>query len=841
MSTKDLERLLAEQVDEDGRRAEREKAIAALTVERAVLFTDIVGSTEFFEKHGDVAGMTLLQRHDALLHPLVAANRGRIVKTIGDAIMAVFDDSLDGVRCGVAMQAALTTERQRRTDEPIHVRIGVHAGKVFQKGDDVFGDTVNTAARINHEARSDEVLLSKSLYEKIPASEGLRGIPRGSAPLKGKAEPVPLVGLALGATDAATLMQPEVGLEYTPAPASNPELFVLELQLGARGLKVSAIDGAGDKGTVKAYEELPVTPADLSAAAAGFEPFMTGNASSYRDRIRERGEGLFASGLSERARRHLTQTSLHFLRLHLDDELVHVPWELMHDGKQFLGLRFAIGRNVSARGDSAPQVPSRPGRGHALVISNATGDLAAAKVEGTAVAGLLRDGYAGEVRHLEGPVTRAAFFKALAGCEVLHFAGHSQAAQGAVRGGFQLADGIATPDEVVHACGAAAPSLVFANSCGSATSAGWTEASTRNFSLASALLMRGSQHYIGPMWDIPDEDALAFALRFYEKALSGVPFGEAVRAARVSLFSSGRQPLSFAGYVLYGPPRTAFHASSVKLRDVSEKMRSSHADAIPVGVVPGAAASGGAHPVDALHKAITDARSSTGLLKWGRWFLVAGTVAGLAGKAAMGIVDFVHASKAVLPVVVATATPGTTVAAAATPATTVVAMLGSAGRHEGPVRVAVLPFKNLSDDAAFNAGEGMQESVITALGGDSGVSSIDAAQGTAGGGAKYGFDETWARKWILDGKEVPAFNRDALAALGKYEGAEVIVVGAYQKSGTSIRANARFVDAETGQVLQTVKVDRGDGDVFKLEDALGDATKRLIPTMKTKMRPGKTP
>ena len=108
------------------------------------MFTDIVGSTEYFERKGDLEGIALLKRHNDLLFPIVGEHRGRIVKTIGDAIMAVFQADADAVGCAIAMQQTLAEHRRGQPRDAIHVRIGVHAGEALERDGDVFGDTVNT-------------------------------------------------------------------------------------------------------------------------------------------------------------------------------------------------------------------------------------------------------------------------------------------------------------------------------------------------------------------------------------------------------------------------------------------------------------------------------------------------------------------------------------------------------------------------------------------------------------------------------------------------------------------------------------------------------------------------
>jgi CHAT domain-containing protein len=111
---------------------------------------------------------------------------------------------------------------------------------------------------------------------------------------------------------------------------------------------------------------------------------------------------------------------------------------------------------------------------------------------------------------------------------VLHFAGHVRKGQGDLDGGFVLHDGIVTAADLKRALGKSAPLLVFANGCHASTSEKWAAAS----SLAQALLLAGVRHTLAQMWAGPDADALSFALRFYEAALAGVPFGECARDAR---------------------------------------------------------------------------------------------------------------------------------------------------------------------------------------------------------------------------------------------------------------------------------------------------------------------
>src|SRR4051812_20640597 len=169
----------------------------------AVLFTDIVGSTAFFEQRGDIEGLALVHRHNDLLFPVVKAHRGRVIKTIGDSIMAAFLDAKDGVLCATALQETLAQETGTAAHERIRIRVGVHFGRVLKDGDDVFGDTVNTAARVASAADGDEILVSQALIDALPAGARPATTPRRALSAKGKSAPVPVVALAWRETDRA--------------------------------------------------------------------------------------------------------------------------------------------------------------------------------------------------------------------------------------------------------------------------------------------------------------------------------------------------------------------------------------------------------------------------------------------------------------------------------------------------------------------------------------------------------------------------------------------------------------------------------------------------------------
>jgi serine/threonine protein kinase/class 3 adenylate cyclase len=133
-----------------------------------VLFTDVVGSTSFFERNGDTAGLVMIHRHDELAARAIQQYEGTVVKTIGDSAMAEFPNP------GAAVRAAVEIERQflklnltLPEDQRVEVRIGVHTGVGFRKGNDLFGDVVNVTARIVKRTAPAQILISRPMYEAV--------------------------------------------------------------------------------------------------------------------------------------------------------------------------------------------------------------------------------------------------------------------------------------------------------------------------------------------------------------------------------------------------------------------------------------------------------------------------------------------------------------------------------------------------------------------------------------------------------------------------------------------------------------------------------------------------
>jgi class 3 adenylate cyclase len=144
----------------------------------AILFTDVVGSTELLDRLGDDAAHQVRRRHFALLREAVGNHGGREVKSLGDGLMVVFGGVDAAVACGVAMQRAMSA-----SDDPLELRVGIASGEVVCEDGDYFGRPVIVARRLCDAASGGQTLVSEP-----PPGADAHAV--GPLTLKGLSEPV---------------------------------------------------------------------------------------------------------------------------------------------------------------------------------------------------------------------------------------------------------------------------------------------------------------------------------------------------------------------------------------------------------------------------------------------------------------------------------------------------------------------------------------------------------------------------------------------------------------------------------------------------------------------------
>ncbi|MGA0598047.1 adenylate/guanylate cyclase domain-containing protein [Enterovirga sp. CN4-39] len=164
------------------------------------LFTDLKGSTELYERVGDLAAYDIVRSHFAVLHDIVGEEAGAVVKTIGDAVMATFPTPDRAVAAALRMRDAMAALNRERGSEDLLLKIGMHEGPCLAVSlndrQDFFGQTVNIASRVQNLALSRAIFATDRVVEnsetrQILAESGIEPTPLRAA-LRGVAAEVAL-------------------------------------------------------------------------------------------------------------------------------------------------------------------------------------------------------------------------------------------------------------------------------------------------------------------------------------------------------------------------------------------------------------------------------------------------------------------------------------------------------------------------------------------------------------------------------------------------------------------------------------------------------------------------
>jgi len=188
------------------------------------LFTDLENSTSLWEQFPE-AMRQALARHDALMQKTIESHHGRIVKTTGDGVLAVFDSAADGIAAGLAGQRAIAAESWPEATGPLKVRMGLHTGESQERDGDYFGPTLNRAARVMGLAYGGQILLSettqKLLQGQLPPQMSLSDL--GEHRLKGIASPVQIFQLG----------HPDLVAEFPPLKSLSTFKHNLPIQISS--------------------------------------------------------------------------------------------------------------------------------------------------------------------------------------------------------------------------------------------------------------------------------------------------------------------------------------------------------------------------------------------------------------------------------------------------------------------------------------------------------------------------------------------------------------------------------------------------------------------------------
>jgi TolB-like protein/class 3 adenylate cyclase/tetratricopeptide (TPR) repeat protein len=194
----------------------------------AVLAADVAGYSRLMGED-ELGTLEALKAHRReVVDPAIASHNGRIVKTTGDGVLVEFASAVDAVTCAVAIQEKMA-ERDRSFRPKITFRIGINIGDVIIEGDDIFGDGVNVAARVENECEPGGVCLSGSAFEQVRGKTALVFNDLGERSLKNIDRPVRLYGVRSAAVPAASI-EPQSEVPKPLALPDRPSIAVLPFQ-----------------------------------------------------------------------------------------------------------------------------------------------------------------------------------------------------------------------------------------------------------------------------------------------------------------------------------------------------------------------------------------------------------------------------------------------------------------------------------------------------------------------------------------------------------------------------------------------------------------------------------
>src|ERR1022692_38587 len=273
----------------------------------AIVFTDVVSFSA--RMHSDEVGtLRLLQRDFAEMRRLCADFEGQVLKTTGDGLLLTFTSAVQAVACALAMQRQFAAEAKGQPSQggALQHRIGIHLGDVLVQDQDVMGDGVNIASRLQAEAEPGGICISQTVYDVVKNKLEMKVVSLGARDLKNIAQAMPVYRLLL---DAQTLDPASKGASPAPGPAaSRPRRWVLAAAGAAAALAAAiatvvilsrrAPANPRIAATVQppaapaAPSTAPAPPAQVAAGAAGSD--LADNLASEYNRRRDVTQQLHA-------------------------------------------------------------------------------------------------------------------------------------------------------------------------------------------------------------------------------------------------------------------------------------------------------------------------------------------------------------------------------------------------------------------------------------------------------------------------------------------------------------------------------------------------------------------
>ncbi len=195
----------------------------AKDLEVAILFADVVGSTQLYDEFGDSKASETVALCLEVMKDATHQFNGTVIKTIGDEIMATFPTVDEAMKAAITMQSRISSDNKQEGRIPVSIRVGCHFGPVVQEQNDIFGAAVHTANRMTSQAKSRQIVISGDTVERMSAELSKQTRQIDVATVRGRIDEVALYEL-LWNPEEATSMLPTIEWESRDRKVSRLQL-----------------------------------------------------------------------------------------------------------------------------------------------------------------------------------------------------------------------------------------------------------------------------------------------------------------------------------------------------------------------------------------------------------------------------------------------------------------------------------------------------------------------------------------------------------------------------------------------------------------------------------------
>jgi adenylate cyclase len=169
----------------------KQKISSTWNIKTSLMFTDIVDSSNIYDSFGDEYGRELVALHDKIVKPIIERRGGKFIKGTGDGILASFESCGRSIKTAILIQQALEKHSGQFPLLPVMLRVGINVGEVIDAGHDLYGSSVNLAARITDIASPGAIFVTGIVYQRCKEKE-YEFASRGSQLIKGFEAEIPL-------------------------------------------------------------------------------------------------------------------------------------------------------------------------------------------------------------------------------------------------------------------------------------------------------------------------------------------------------------------------------------------------------------------------------------------------------------------------------------------------------------------------------------------------------------------------------------------------------------------------------------------------------------------------